>query len=331
MCIIACKPVGLEMPIEKVITNMWTSNPDGTGIMYSHNGKVEIEKGFMKLDDFLTALDRLDKRVNLKQCGVVMHFRIATHGGTCPENTHPFPISSSISVLKKLKITTDVGVAHNGIISISTRSRDISDTMEYIASQLAPLKAALPRFWENKDALLLVKNAIASKMAFLDGKGNIRTVGDFTEDEGMLYSNGSYKDTYWKNAGWSSYYGWDWDSKAGKWTNDVYSPEHTTLYGDEYDAYSDITSPHYLMPIMDVDGSCYSDLKGVLHEDTNYEVFIDYRGRVWTVDWSVGIAYLDDTITGVYDAQGMRLKYDYQLAELIDCYDWDGNLLCLPN
>ena len=170
MCIIAAKAAGIPMPNRERIKTMWDGNRDGAGLMYVENGQVRIEKGFMKYKDFTKVLDRLEKRLDLTATPVVMHFRITTHGGTKPENCHPFPITDNVGALKKLTITTDLGVAHNGIIPISPR-KGISDTMEYIASQLAPLKKALPRFYENKNAMLLIKNAIESKMAFLTKEG----------------------------------------------------------------------------------------------------------------------------------------------------------------
>ena len=147
MCIIACKPEGVEMPSVHTISNMWHNNPDGAGIMYNYEGRVHIRKGLMDLDDFIKELGHIREKVDLKSAAVVMHFRIATHGGVKPENTHPFPVSDSIPALRKTKLTTRLGVAHNGIISITPREKDISDTMEYIASQLAPLSRALPKFY----------------------------------------------------------------------------------------------------------------------------------------------------------------------------------------
>ena len=52
MCIIAVKPAGIKMPERDQIEIMWHNNPDGAGIMYSLNGKVYIEKGFMSLIRF---------------------------------------------------------------------------------------------------------------------------------------------------------------------------------------------------------------------------------------------------------------------------------------
>ena len=154
------------MPGNDTLRTMWNVNSDGAGFMYVEKGAVRIEKGFMKYKNFIKALEKVGARLDLTATPVVMHFRITTHGGTRPENTHPFPITESLGALKKLKSTTDVGVAHNGIIPITPR-KGISDTMEYVLSQLAPLKKALPTFYKNKYAMQLIENAIDSKMAFL--------------------------------------------------------------------------------------------------------------------------------------------------------------------
>lgn len=228
MCIIAAKASGVAMPDRKTIRRMWDMNPDGAGIMYVEKGSVRIEKGFMKYKSFAKKLDQLESRLDLTNTPVVMHFRITTHGGTRPENCHPFPITDSIGALKKTQSSTDLGVAHNGIIPITPR-KDISDTMEYIASQLAPLKRALPRFYENKNAMLLIKNAIGSKMAFLSKEGKIYTVGDFIEDEGILYSNYTYDASYgyYRNIGkFSMYGGWDEDD----WGTPPYDDEPDLTY-----------------------------------------------------------------------------------------------------
>lgn len=191
MCVIAAKPAGIDMPKDDYIENMWFRNSDGAGLMYTLNGKVHIEKGFMDYENFLGRLEEL-KEHDLKKIPMVMHFRITTHGGTKPENCHPFPISDSVGILSKLRQTADIGVAHNGIIDITPR-KGISDTMEYIISQLYPLHRACPKFYENKWLMKMVSNAIESKMAFLTAQGDIYTIGDFITDEGIKYSNNSFR------------------------------------------------------------------------------------------------------------------------------------------
>ena len=207
MCIIAAKPAGTKMPATTTIENMWYRNHDGAGFMYAHGGTVHIEKGFMKLDDFKKALERVQEKVNLNATSVVMHFRIATHGGVMPANTHPFPVTSSISMLQKLKCTTSLGVAHNGIISSVNPRKGISDTMEYIASQLAPLYKGVPTFYENPNLMEMVSNAIESKLAILTGKGALYTIGNFETDEGILYSNSSYKAYKFEGKYWDDCWG----------------------------------------------------------------------------------------------------------------------------
>lgn len=210
MCIIAAKPKGVKMPNKSTIENMWYNNHDGAGFMYAKDGVVHIEKGFMKLTDFESALERVSKKVNLDDVSIVMHFRIATHGGVSPANTHPFPVSSSMGILQKLKSTATLGVAHNGIINITPR-KGVSDTMEYVASQLAPLYKGVPKFYLNPHLMEMVDNAIQSKLALLNGDGELYTIGKFETDDGILYSNTSYKPytfygKYWKDI-WADYPG----------------------------------------------------------------------------------------------------------------------------
>lgn len=227
MCVIAAKPAGIEMPDIETITEMWYMNPDGAGFMYADKGLVHIRKGFMELDDFLEAIEALKNKHDLTKLPVVMHFRITTHGGTKPENCHPFPITDSVGMLKKLDSHTKLGVAHNGIIPITPR-KDISDTMEYVLSQLAPLHRAVPDFYKDKNLMEMVYNAVHSKLAFLTDKGEIFTVGDFIEKDGVKYSNLNHEWTKPRDFryGWSEAYGdWDgWDdhlctTSMGSYTN----------------------------------------------------------------------------------------------------------------
>lgn len=290
------------MPDLETIETMWRSNPDGAGLMYvgkqvkTGGGKkrttnvVKIEKGFMKLSDFTARLQELETELDLTATPVVMHFRITTHGGTCPENCHPFPITGSVGVLKKRKATTRVGIAHNGIIHITPR-KGISDTMEYILTQLAPLQEALPRFYENKHALELIKNAIGSKMAFLTAEGRIYTVGDFLEDGGIMYSNGSYLP--WEERYCYGYGCGGWDLRRGL---DYYSIE-----------------PRYqaLMYLSDVPGAYAIAASGELIEGDDLALNAD--GTVYVYDGILG-AWIEAPKAVPLRGEGLPLSYDPELA-----------------
>jgi hypothetical protein len=217
MCIIAIKPAGTKMPATATIENMWYNNNDGAGLMYAKGGNVHIEKGFMTLKDFKKALKRLEKSIDMTSTPMVFHFRITTHGGTSPGNCHPFPVTEKLPLLQMTKSKAPLAVAHNGIINIKPSRKDMSDTMEYIISQLAPLYQLKKDFYKQPAGKKLVYNAIKSKMAFLDGAGRIETIGDFiTGDDGLLYSNASYKAR-------TAYYTWDiWEDYSLQW----YEPEH---------------------------------------------------------------------------------------------------------
>lgn len=292
MCIIAAKPAGVAMPSRDTIRTMWDGNRDGAGLMYLEGGKVTIEKGFMTYKSFAKKLDQLEKRLDLTRTPVVMHFRITTHGGTKPENCHPFPITDSIGALKKLTSRTDIGVAHNGIIHIIPRS-GISDTMEYIASQLAPLKRALPRFYENKNAMLLVKNAVDSKMAFLTKEGNIYTVGDFVTDNGVLYSNRSYIKSslrYRDLGSWNCYA--DFEDDWGDFQGIEYDDVKCLMWLDETD---------YLK---NEDGSLIEGL----------DFLIDESGKVYEYDYNSDAAFLVEGMTA-YTEAGTPKHFDFDQAE----------------
>lgn len=222
MCIIAIKKSGVSIPEQSTLLNMWTSNSDGAGFMYPYKNKVKIEKGFMKFNDFIEALNRVRETIDTDKTPMVFHFRIGTHGGNIPQNTHPFPVCDSESMLKKLTTTVDVGVAHNGIIHSVTPRKGISDTMEYILSQMCILKKLNRKFYLDDRMCELMENAVESKLAFLDKSGKIKTIGNFVTDEatGMIYSNTSYQPrmsysspstrSYHGGMGWSMY-DWDWD------------------------------------------------------------------------------------------------------------------------
>lgn len=292
MCIIAAKVSGVSIPSEELFHNMWSINSDGAGFMYTKNNRVIIEKGFMKFKDFMKRINALSSEIDTTATPMVFHFRITTHGGTRPENTHPFPITDNLSSLKKLRSNSVIGVAHNGIIPITPR-KGISDTMEYIVSQLAPLHRAMPNFLSNKDALLLIKNAIESKMAFLTASGRIVTIGNFIEEDGILYSNDSYLGyaRYRSLSGFKSYGYGGWDDYEDY--EDVYRPDLTPDNARE------------LMWLSEKD--CVRFSNGEIREGECYLISDD--GYVWGYDFDTDCAV---KITGALalNEQGMTVRFD---------------------
>lgn len=201
MCVIVAKEKGIVMPDKNILKTCFNHNPDGAGIMWNQGNAVHIRKGFMDWNSFDKFICSLENQVDLKNCGVCIHFRIKTHGKTSPQNCHPFPISNRGKDLKKLELTTNVGVMHNGIIPVKP-IYNLSDTQTYILKRLYNIKKHSPGFLKEKYIMNQIEKEINSKMAFLTSDGSIYTIGEFVESEGVLYSNRSFEEY--------SYYGFSW-------------------------------------------------------------------------------------------------------------------------
>lgn len=87
MCLAIYKPANSTVS-EDHLTCGWRHNPGGAGFAYVHKNKVEISKGFMKLQEFLEAYrEAVHKN---KKSPFLIHFRIPSMGHSGPDNTHPF-------------------------------------------------------------------------------------------------------------------------------------------------------------------------------------------------------------------------------------------------
>ena len=259
MCIIIAKPQTAKLPSLDTLANCWKNNSDGAGIAYrAKDGSVIIRKGLMTWADFLNTYTELLER--LTDTEVIFHFRITTHGGTCPEYTHPFPISPKLTELKQTYIQTNQAVAHNGIIS-AYGSKDVSDTAEYIQRVLYPLQRM--RTSHNLGSILQVVDGTidGSRLAWLLPHKGLVYVGDgWREDDGCMYSNSSYLPNY---AYWTKYL-WEND---GDYTQDfgvvsavkVQASDHLYFW-DYHDCSVKPLTGYYL----DLDGDIYEmTIKGL--------------------------------------------------------------------
>lgn len=196
MCIAITSPIGVSIPTDDILKTCFRNNDDGAGFAFNtDNNKVQIVKGFMDFDSFIAAIHEYDKKYGFKDRGVLIHFRITTHGGTKPNNCHPFPISNNPKHLKKLKITSNYAVVHNGIIRLCADSKnELSDTMLFIKDYLSKLNSNKDWF-HNKNNINLIEQLIGSKMAILNADGKILATSGFHKGEdGNYYSNYSYQE-----------------------------------------------------------------------------------------------------------------------------------------
>jgi hypothetical protein len=107
MCIIAiCEKRKLT---DEEFSACWESNGHGMGYAYWDGEKVISAKGFMEQNEAKAAY-------NVLPVPHVVHFRIASSGGICPELTHPFLCTANSKLFKKYS-GTDLVLFHNGTLT----------------------------------------------------------------------------------------------------------------------------------------------------------------------------------------------------------------------
>jgi hypothetical protein len=228
MCVICVKPKGKAFPTTEKLLKMYSTNDDGAGFMFMRDNKVKIQKGFMSYKSFRKALRRADLT---DDDVVVMHFRIATAGSISPSNTHPFPISSEVKELQSRNIETDLGIAHNGILSCGgDKKEDLSDTQTFIRDVLSS-DAIRNSLYEGPTADLIEMAIGSSKMVVLNSDGELAFMGEWKKDDKDITDECWYSNLNWS---WTPTKKQYWDSVQGKYVdtkpkrgNIIYLPSKT--------------------------------------------------------------------------------------------------------
>lgn len=214
MCVIIVKNKEGKLPSKESLKNCFKRNSDGAGFMYANNkNELVIDKGYMDFDSFYNRYEKLCEKFNdFKGKNLVMHMRISTAGGVKQENTHPFEITNNMKNMKLLHNKCEIGLAHNGVISIAqpTKTQEvngINDTMIFIKAYLNPIYEQWKECFENESFTEGINLLTNSKFAILDKNDKLTLIGDFQEYEGTLYSNPSYMYyNYYKNYNYNQYY-----------------------------------------------------------------------------------------------------------------------------
>ena len=187
MCVICVSEKGVRQPHPWEIRKMFAKNPHGAGYMVANGKNVRIEKGFMNVDAYL---DALENEKFGEDDVVVYHFRISTQAGINQQMTQPFPLSDRLDHMKALSVECECGVAHNGIIPITTdpREKEFSDTAMFITFYLSDL-IRRPKDLKDKNVLMDIEDLIQSKMVILDRSGEMAYIGKWHDLAGLKFSN----------------------------------------------------------------------------------------------------------------------------------------------
>lgn len=328
MCIAVVKPKGVKPPSMQTLQNCWDRNSDGAGIMYTKDGKLHINKGFMTWDKFKGFYDKLVRLIDMDKELVGYHFRITTDGGTSPENCHPFPLSSVMDDLKVLKYSTDHRtVMHNGVISnysSYSRTDKDSDTQKFIAKYLYHIDRGVYDWLDNKHLCTSVEEMLGSRLAVFNTDRTYKLLGEgWREVEGVWFSNGNYTK---KKAYTSSYYnysGYEHSYSSG------YEKYEDYVDYEDYEGYKDQSTGLslenserlYLYYIEDAKRKVYKSNEGTLTEFEDPCIpTIDEDGNVYLYDLESSVFILRTDIT-VVDEDGIPYEFnDLQAVnEYVDC------------
>ncbi len=221
MCILIAKAAAVRKMTTEEIRNSATSNPDGFGMAYVvGDGKIHVHKTF-NVDEIIKLNDELPEWAS-----IIYHFRIATHGSVNLANCHPF-----------LDKERGVVFGHNGILHIKNFG-DMTDSETAFRYLLAP-NIQEQNIMQNAELDIAVDAIIdSSKFALMNTKGEVKTYGQFIDEDGLLFSNTTYK-SYVNKFG---YYGEDWGDWGcyDKWNSkDPYEePSYYKYYEDYEEAWS---------------------------------------------------------------------------------------------
>lgn len=199
MCVAIYKPQGVQTPSRETLKRCWEANPDGAGFAIRTGGNkyaIEIKKGFMSWESFEAAFQRY--RLADFSGAMFLHFRIATHGGVSPGNTHPFCITQDMKLLRHTDILTNYALIHNGILPIEPETAGISDTMEFCR------RLARGKFYQNiPEILQLLEGLLGSNKLAIMTRTGVHLAGHWKKLDGVYFSNML----------WRQYFNWNWNDE----------------------------------------------------------------------------------------------------------------------
>ena len=252
MCLIIHQPKKLDLS-EQLLTDIYTRNSDGLGIMYAEKGKLRVHRFLPKsAAEFIAAYEAHGAGRE-----IILHARMTTHGDTNLDNCHPFTV------------TPRVALAHNGILSFGNDwDKTKSDTWHFVQRVITPAVAydeALihDAAWQKYIGAVIGNS---NKFAMMDRHGQVSIINRDSGVEflGAWWSNtyawpaaaygcksnySGYRDRDWDYGSYGSYgnysrySGGRWDARLGKWVDE----DETESEGDKAQS-SDSTAMVVLTP-----------------------------------------------------------------------------------
>ncbi len=171
MCIIIVN-YNNHLPFDCFVGNN-EDNPDGVGIFYANNNKLNVKKFAPDTDIEEIYKYYSDVRKDINST-IVIHFRKMSRGKRDLAGVHPFYINDNLVM------------AHNGTF-LELGDKNESDTVQFTNI----LKSLPPNFLDDPNLVKLIKLAAdANRLVFMDNYGKV-TIIDETQ-MGRLYKGDWY-------------------------------------------------------------------------------------------------------------------------------------------
>ena len=162
-----------------MLSEVYTSNPDGIGVMYSTAKGLKVIKTLPKnVNDafaFIKKLPNDDREI-------AIHFRWTTHGHTDLLNCHPYDVVAGY-----------VAMMHNGVLHTGNAADTTkSDTWHFIQDYLKDAVHDAPNLVHTEGFLNLLADYIGdNRFVFMDGDGRMSHVNydQGIEHDGLWFSN----------------------------------------------------------------------------------------------------------------------------------------------
>lgn len=186
MCLISvCRKRGLS---EEEINNGFEKNSDGAGFARNTGKAVSYVKGFMSVDSFKEAY--FGKKLN-EMLPHIVHFRKTSGTNTIPGLTHPFIISEN----------SELSLQYKGCESILFHNGTMSQWKEKMFNFYMQRGTKIPSgtFSDTRFIAILTNYLGTGVLHLIDDKfvvvspKKVSMIGKFTEEDGILFSNSTYK------------------------------------------------------------------------------------------------------------------------------------------
>ena len=162
-----------------LLADIYSSNPDGIGIMYGTSKGLKVNKFLPKnIGEARNMIERMPQ----DDRDLAIHFRWTTHGHTDLSNCHPYDVVPGF-----------IAMMHNGVLHTGNAADTArSDTYHFIKDYLHDTVVKYPDIVYDQGFLTMVAEFIGdNRFVFMNGEGRISHVNydQGVEHDGMWFSN----------------------------------------------------------------------------------------------------------------------------------------------